>query len=140
MSSFDIDRYRELLEIVDHAYVLEADGSLQAFVIAYTDDLIDSADAVGQAIRRRVGATFVLIKQVCVAPESMGRGYARTLYDVVRAKSGGLPRYAAVVLEPPNSASVAFHECLGFRSVLEVEAPDGMPRGVWAHTGNHVSR
>ncbi len=139
VSRFDRDTYERLVATVDHAYVLEDDGEIQAFVIGYSDHWIDPGDLVGQAIRRHMAAPFVLIKQVCVALDRMGRGYARTLYDAVRQASVGLPCCAAVVLDPPNDASVAFHESVGFRKILELSAPDGMQRGVWATTGNQAA-
>ncbi len=135
VSQFDATDYRRLAVEADHAFVLEANGAIRAFVIAHGDERIGSDESVGREIRRRVATSFVLIKQVCVEPSSTGRGYAAALYDTVARAAGGLPRFAAVVLEPRNDASVRFHERLGFGPLFEVQAPDGMRRGIWGTTG-----
>jgi predicted GNAT superfamily acetyltransferase len=61
--------------------------------------------------------TFAYVDRVVVDGASRGQGIARALYaDLVdRARAAGLPVLACEVnLDPPNPASMAFHEKFGF--------------------------
>ncbi len=60
---------------------------------------------------------FAYVDRVVVDPACRGQGVARALYAdlMARARSAGLPVLACEVnLDPPNPASMAFHERLGF--------------------------
>jgi len=58
------------------------------------------------------------IEKVAVAPEQMGTGLARELYDRVLAWRPEAPHACCIVEKPfSNDASVRFHEKLGFRRV-----------------------
>lgn len=60
---------------------------------------------------------FAYIDRVVVDAASRGAGLGRALYAdlAARARAAGLPVLACEVnLEPPNPASMAFHERLGF--------------------------
>ena len=60
---------------------------------------------------------FLYVDRVVVAPESRGQGLARLLYGRVFETAGDRPVACEVNLEPPNSASDAFHAALGFAPV-----------------------
>lgn len=65
---------------------------------------------------------FLYVDRVVVAPAAKGRGVGRLLYeDVVdRARRGGRAHVLSEVnVDPPNPASHAFHERLGFSPVAE---------------------
>lgn len=60
---------------------------------------------------------FAYVDRIVVAAAFRGRGVARALYAdlVARARDAGLPVLACEVnLDPPNPASMAFHERFGF--------------------------
>ena len=60
---------------------------------------------------------FAYVDRVVVDPAHRGQGVARALYAdlVARARAAGLPVLACEVnLDPPNPASMAFHDRLGF--------------------------
>ena len=60
---------------------------------------------------------FAYVDRVVVDGAWRGRGIARALYAdlAARARAAGLPVLACEVnLDPPNPASMAFHETLGF--------------------------
>jgi predicted GNAT superfamily acetyltransferase len=63
---------------------------------------------------------FVYVDRVVVAQSARGKGHARRLYaDLIeQAKAAGHDCIVCEVnSEPPNPASDAFHEALGFRQV-----------------------
>lgn len=73
-------------------------------------------------------ARFVYIDRVVVAASAGGRGYARALYDELRAaaKTAGQERLVCEInVEPPNPGSVAFHAKMGFREVGRATLDNG---------------
>ena len=89
----------------------DADGRLVAFLIGFLSQT-DSDEAY--------------IHFVGVAPEQRGSGVARELYerffDVVRAEGRRVMR---CVTSPANTASIAFHEAMGFTVDRVAEDYDG---------------
>lgn len=70
--------------------------------------------------------TFVYIDRVVVA--TSGKGYARALYDELRAaavKAGHERLVCEINVEPPNPGSVAFHEKMGFKEVGRATLANG---------------
>lgn len=59
-------------------------------------------------------ASFVYVDRVVVAESARGRGLARLLYEDLASSSSGRPLVSEVNIDPPNPASIAFHERLGF--------------------------
>ncbi|WP_448060338.1 GNAT family N-acetyltransferase [Cellulomonas hominis] len=77
----------------------------------------------------RPGSLYV--DRIVVAPASHGRGVGRLLYDAVEAQARalGLAEITCEVnLEPPNPASLAFHDRLGFTRVGEQSTKGGSVR------------
>ena len=89
----------------------DADGKLVAFLIGFLSQT-DPDEAY--------------IHFVGVAPEQRGSGVARELYerfsDVVRAEGRRIMR---CVTSPANTASIAFHEAMGFTVDRVAEDYDG---------------
>jgi predicted GNAT superfamily acetyltransferase len=140
VSNLTESAYSRFIDSADHFYVIGSAEQPQAFILAYGSERIDPAARVEQATLAHHPQPFVMIKQICVAPEASGRGYGRRLYDWVRDRSGGRAQCAAMVLEPYNAPSVRFHERLGFRKAFQMMAPDGMPRGVWVRPAQENDR
>jgi predicted GNAT superfamily acetyltransferase len=97
-----------------------------AFLIALDQDAI-SASPNFQWFKSRY-KKFVYVDRVIVAPKRRGRGVARKLYDdlfaaAVHAGHGLIG--CEVNLDPPNPASDAFHEVLGFTEVGRATLPGG---------------
>lgn len=130
-TDFSETDYARLVAWADHVYVAEGAGGIDAFVLAYTSERIDDEDPVSAATLERLSGPFVYIKQVGVRPEAQRRGLARRLYDHLRAAAGNQPCAAAIVLDPPNEASSAFHRSMGFRRAFDVDSPDGRGRALW---------
>ena len=66
---------------------------------------------------------FLYIDRVVIAAEARSRGLARALYDDLATVAAGRPLCCEVNVEPPNPASLAFHEALGFMSCGEALDP-----------------
>ncbi len=69
---------------------------------------------------------FAYVDRVVVAPAARGRGLARALYAALeaRARAAGLPALCCEVnLDPPNPASMAFHQGMGFAPLGEATDP-----------------
>jgi len=73
-------------------------------------------------------ASFVYIDRIIVAASARGQGIARLLYDdlFLAAQQAGHERVVCEVnIEPPNPASEAFHETMGFREVGQASIHNG---------------
>ena len=72
-------------------------------------------------------ATFLYLDRVVVAERARGQGVGRALYEDMHAFGAEKwPRVALEVnLRPPNAASVAFHERLGYEAAGVREYDDG---------------
>jgi predicted GNAT superfamily acetyltransferase len=69
------------------------------------------------------GPAFLYVDRVVVAAEARGLGHARRLYDDLAATAAGRPLCCEINLVPPNPASLAFHERLGFAACGEADDP-----------------
>ena len=71
---------------------------------------------------------FVYIDRVIVAGHARGAGLARRLYADLMAKMQGAGHTLLVCevnLDPPNPASLAMHQAMGFENVGEARLPNG---------------
>jgi len=132
VSDFSRRDYTTFLDVADHFYVLDASGRIEGYVLAYSSERIQAGEWLNMKLREAYGDTFVLIKQLAIRKRATSKGYGSRLYDHVAKAAPGRRHMAAIVLDPPNRRSVAFHEKCGFHKIAEYLPPDGKPRGVWA--------
>ncbi|MET0147034.1 MAG: GNAT family N-acetyltransferase [Ilumatobacteraceae bacterium] len=75
-------------------------------------------------------ADFAYLDRIAVAPAArrrgVGRGFYARLVDALSGRASVL--FCEVNVEPRNDISLAFHESVGFRSVGELDSPDGTKR------------
>ncbi|WP_433995805.1 GNAT family N-acetyltransferase [Bradyrhizobium diazoefficiens] len=112
LSWLELERLRNLVE---QAFYARRIGNLDAFLIALDQD--GQYDSPNFLWFRSRYARFVYIDRIAVAHSARGRGCARRLYSDLldRAAQAGHDRIVCEVnREPPNPASDAFHEMLGF--------------------------
>ncbi|HYC65304.1 MAG TPA: GNAT family N-acetyltransferase [Reyranellaceae bacterium] len=123
LSWLDAER---LVELVGRAFAARLIGDVEAFLLAFDQDAdYDSPNFLWFRSRYR---RFVYIDRVVVARSARGQGHARRLYDnlFAEARRAGHERIVCEVnRRPPNPASDAFHQALGFDEVGGAEIGDG---------------
>lgn len=112
------DAMRALLEVADLSAAIERDGAVVGFVIT----LGEGADYESENYRffsaRGVDSRYV--DRIVIAETERGNGLGAALYRLVFAAAraeGRAEVTCEVNLDPPNPASLAFHERIGFVSV-----------------------
>ena len=104
--------------LIRHAFHARWTPDRAAFLIAF-DERADYASENFRWFRDRF-SRFVYVDRVVVAPAHRGKGLARMLYadlfEAVRAAGQSLV-VCEVNSDPPNPASDAFHDALGFVEV-----------------------
>ena len=77
---------------------------------------------------------FIYVDRIVTSPAARGQGLARALYSdlFAMARSAGHSRILCEInCEPPNLASDAFHEALGFAPVGEAQLTDAKRVRYW---------
>lgn len=130
---------RELFSMCDVALVAtDPGGDIVAFVLSLGPGHPYESENYRWFEGRGVQHQYV--DRIVVAPRAKGTGVGTALYASVleRARERGAVEVTCEVnLDPPNPASIAFHERLGFRRLAEQDTKDGsirvalMARGVW---------
>jgi predicted GNAT superfamily acetyltransferase len=112
--------------LVDEAFLAARVGEIDALLLAFAPDAAYDSANYGWFAKRY--ASFVYVDRVVVAPAARGRGLARDLYAhlFATARAAGYERIVCEVnSDPPNPASDAFHQALGFAPVGEAALENG---------------
>ena len=123
-SPLDRSRLRSLLAEAFHLG-LKGQNGCEAFLIAFDQNA--NYDSPNFRWFQRRFDDFVYVDRVIVAKAQQGRGLARSLYEELftRAALEGHQRVVCEVNEqPPNPASDAFHQALGFEVAGRAELAD----------------
>ena len=131
VSNFTKDDYLDFLERADQFFVSISGEVINGFLLAYSKDRIKPNEWLNWRLKNAYEGEFVLIKQVCVRPDSTSRGVGTRLYQHIFNHSADKTFFAAIATRPCNQRSIRFHEKLGFRLVAKAIPPDGIERGVW---------
>ncbi len=130
VSGYSLDQYRAAAAHGRLAATVE-DGHATGFLMTYGPaDPVDPGDHGSRFIRERFGAAAPIIKQIASGAAHAGKGHARLLYQGFAAAQAA-DIFAAIVKDPPNQGSEAFHRKLGFHECAVFDHPDGKPRGIW---------
>jgi uncharacterized protein len=116
----------QLFALLGQAFYARRVGKLDAFLLAF--DQSASYDSPNYLWFCERYPRFVYVDRVVVAPGARRRGLARALYvDLFRCArvAGHEVVVCEVNAEPPNPASEAFHEALGFTQVGWAKIHDG---------------
>jgi hypothetical protein len=101
-------------------------GQIDAFLLAF--DQSADYDSPNFLWFRERYARFVYVDRIVVAESARGRGLARLLYRELfteAAQAGHVRVVCEVNSNPPNPASDAFHDALGFLEVGSASIHDG---------------
>ncbi|TLY49914.1 MAG: GNAT family N-acetyltransferase [Gammaproteobacteria bacterium] len=118
LSPLDAARLRALHEMAAHHRVIESDGRIAAFLLAFREGTsYDSPNYRWFAARY---SEFLYIDRVVVASAQQGCGFGAQLYEdlFAFARAARIERIVCEFdLDPPNPASEHFHRRHGFREV-----------------------
>lgn len=117
---------KRLSFLLDQAFHARRIGEAEAFLMTFDQDA--DYDSPNFLWFRRRYPRFVYVDRVVVDEKARGRGHARRLYENLferAARAGHDTVVCEVNAEPPNPASYAFHERLGFREVGEAAIHGG---------------
>ena len=131
VSDFKKEDYQSFLSYYNYFYVLLEQENVLGFLLAYSRDRIQKNEWLNLQIKFQYPNPFVLIKQICIRPDKVSRGLGKLLYKHLFEQASEEKFFAAIVLQPPNYRSIAFHEKLCFKKVIEITPPDSIPRGIW---------
>ena len=131
VSGYEYEEYLVYLENTKYFYLCVNEGVVVEFILAFDDCNIQENEWLNDKILKYENQSFVLIKQICVAKENLGKGIAKKLYGYLFEQIKQTVSYAVIVIEPLYLPSIIYHEKLGFKKHFEDIPPDGLKRGVW---------
>jgi predicted GNAT superfamily acetyltransferase len=118
LSPMDEPRLAQLASAAYYFRVVEIDGTIAGFLLGFRKGA--SYDSPNFLWFNSRFDDFFYVDRVVVAPEFRGQKLADRLYDDFEsaAHAAGVTRITCEVnIEPPNPASLRFHERRGFREI-----------------------
>lgn len=95
--------------------IIEVDGAAAGFVITFLEG--GDYDSENYAWFSEHHRWFQYVDRIVVDADHRGQGLARRVYATLTARFPDRPLLAEVNYAPPNPASLAFHDRLGFVEV-----------------------
>ena len=115
LAPMDEGRLVELLELADRALVIDVEGAFAGFVITFAAG--SAYDGENFAWFSERYEEFCYLDRVVIHEDFRRRGLGSLVYDELES-SCGRPLFALEVnLDPPNAASLAFHQGRGYSEV-----------------------
>lgn len=121
LSWLDLERLGQMIETATYARVV---GPVDAFLIAYDQDA--PYGGVNFAWFKARHDRFIYVDRIVVAAAARGRGLGRRLYEDLFGFAVAQGQHlicAEINADPPNPASDAFHQRLGFETLDTVFQP-----------------
>jgi predicted GNAT superfamily acetyltransferase len=118
LSPLNIQRLERLHATAAYHKVVEEDGVVAAFLLAFREGT--AYDSPNYAWFSGRYPRFVYIDRIVTSPAFRGHGHASLLYDDIAtfASREGIEWLTCEYdVDPPNTASMQFHERQGFREV-----------------------
>jgi predicted GNAT superfamily acetyltransferase len=136
VSNYSITQYNNYILNSKLFYVLEEQGQIKAFLLAFSENELDKDASIIKKIaqynlEKNLNRQYVVLKQICVGRENLRRGYATQLYNYF-IENIDKDIYLAVVLDPYNEASMNFHNRMGFKQVFET-TEEGVRKAVFQY-------
>ena len=128
-SAMDAARLAELHALACAPWVVETEGEVMAFLLAMDETAAYDNDNFRWFAARL--PRFVYIDRIVVDRTAAGRGLGRALYAALfeLARARGIDAIICEYnLDPPNPASKAFHDRLGFREIGQQVIAGGRKR------------
>ena len=128
-SAMDLARLAELEALACAHWVVETEGEVVAFLLAMDETAAYANDNFRWFAARL--PRFVYIDRIVVDARAAGHGLGRALYAALSdlARSRGIEAVVCEYnLDPPNPASKAFHDRLGFREIGQQHVAGGRKR------------
>lgn len=128
-SAMDAARLAELEALACAHWVVETEGEVVAFLLAMDETAAYDNDNFRWFAARL--PRFVYIDRIVVDARAAGHGLGRALYAALSdlARSRGIEAVVCEYnLDPPNPASKAFHDRLGFREIGQQHVAGGRKR------------
>lgn len=118
LSPMDATRYALLRSMAGYLRVVEADGAVAGFLLAFADGARYDSPNFGWFSRKY--DRFLYIDRVAVSGRVQGQGFGRRLYQdlFAFARDHGIPRITAEFYLN-NEVSARFHASFGFAPVGE---------------------
>lgn len=133
--------YRKFVAEADFNYVLFVDGRFSGFLLAYSSHKIDQfGGEVYDYINRTQKGSYLVVRQVCIAPELSHKGLGTKLYNhLFEAATKNSKQFSSAFCfiwkNPPNSESERFHKALGWREIETYHLINGDGEvGIWKYT------
>ncbi|MEM1145615.1 MAG: GNAT family N-acetyltransferase [Pseudomonadota bacterium] len=126
-SEIDGNRLDELIRWSAHHRVACSGRTVFGFILAMGQS--SAYDGVNFRWFADRYPSFLYVDRIVVARESKGRGIGAALYRDLFAQAAkmGVPVITCEInVEPPNPASLAFHERFGFREVGRASSGNGL--------------
>jgi len=125
LAPMDTARLGYLRERAHAVEIIQVGAAAAGFVITFLEDAdYDSPNYRWFADRE---PTFHYVDRIVIDPHHRGQGLAGKVYAVLAARFPARPMCAEVNIDPPNRASMAFHQAAGF---TEVGRSGSQPNGV----------
>lgn len=115
LAPLDQSRLVTLLEVCETADVIEVDGDFAGFVITFGAGAAYDGENFAWFTERY--PDFCYLDRVVLQEGFRRRGLGSQVYDLLEAHCGRRVFALEVNLDPPNTASLAFHRERGFREV-----------------------
>ncbi len=115
LSPLDGVRLAELVSVADSASVIDLDGAFAGFVVTFGSGSTYDGENFGWFTQRY--PDFCYLDRVVIHEDFRRRGLGSQVYGELESTCGRAVFALEVNLDPPNTASLAFHRARGFVEV-----------------------
>jgi predicted GNAT superfamily acetyltransferase len=124
LSPLDASKLSANRSMAAESLVVEVDGTVAAFAIAYGPDV--DYESENYSWHRDRFDDFFYLDRIVVGADYRRRGIATALYDAMEEQAGPHGRMVCEVnSDPPNLESLAFHHGRGYVDIGELVQQDG---------------
>ncbi len=135
---YSVSEYQHFVKCADYFFAAYAGTRLVGFVLAHSSEKTSEfGGEVYEHINDALQGSYIVVRQICIAPAYSGKGYGRMLYRHVfeMAKNAGRKYDGAVCFiwkVPRNRESERFHSAMGWTEVETYGLRDGSGTvGIW---------